>query len=100
MNLAQPSEESGKSERIYARVTPRQKSLIQRAAELKGLSISDYMIVNLEREAEQTIATTQIIELTAKDSLKLVEMLLNPPEPSENMKKAARRYQELTQQGF
>jgi uncharacterized protein (DUF1778 family) len=97
MSLAEASEEFGKSERIYARVTPRQKSLIQRAAELKGLSLSDYMVTNLEREAEQTIAATQIIELTARDSIRVMELLLNPPEPSEKLIQAAIRYKEMTQ---
>lgn len=97
MSLAEPFEDTGKSQRIYVRVTPRQKSLIQKAAELKGLSISDYVLTIAERKAEEDIARVQIIELTTSDSAKLADLLLNPPEPSDNLKNAAMHYQNLTQ---
>ena len=97
MSLAEPFEDTTKNARIEARATKRQKSIIEKAAKLKGLSTSDYVLSSAEREAEKDIAKIQIIELTTADSAKLADLLLNPPEPSDNLARAAMQYQELTQ---
>jgi hypothetical protein len=43
----------------------------------------------------QTRETTEIIALSAEDQRLFVEMLLNPPEPSEALLRAAQKHREL-----
>jgi uncharacterized protein (DUF1778 family) len=80
-------------ERFGARVRPAQKAKIQRAADLTGRSLSDFVIAAAEREAEETIRRHEVIDLSAADSLRLAEALLNPPEPNAALRAAFEEYQ-------
>ncbi len=83
-----------KSERLEARVTRQQKALLQRAAELRGLSLTDFLVTSAQSAAEATIREHNVITLTARDSLAFAEALLNPGEPNEALRAAFARYSE------
>jgi len=84
-----------KQRRIAARVTDEQHALFQRAADLQGRSLSDFVLATLQKEAVQTIETVEIIRLNAQESLKLADALLGPPrEPSEYQLAIKKRYRE------
>ncbi|HKP51632.1 MAG TPA: DUF1778 domain-containing protein [Chloroflexia bacterium] len=83
-----------KSERLEARVTRQQKALLQRAAELRGLSLTDFLIMSAQSAAEAIIREHNVITLTARDSLAFAEALLNPREPNEALRAAFARYSE------
>jgi uncharacterized protein (DUF1778 family) len=97
MSIAQPFENTKKDARIEARATIRQKTTIAQAANMSGLSLSDYMVTRAERAAQEDIARIQIIEASYNDSLLLADLLMNSPEPSDNLKNAVARYQDLSQ---
>lgn len=84
-----------KNKRLEARVTEQQKELLQRAADLSGRSLTDFIVSSLQSAAEETIRTHQVIELTARSTEAFVNSLLNPPAPNERLRAAARRYREL-----
>ena len=71
-----------KRRRLEARVTDEQRELFQRAADLQGRAV-------------QTIESMSIIRLTAEQSLKMAEAMLNPREPSTRLVAAARRYRKV-----
>jgi uncharacterized protein (DUF1778 family) len=81
-----------RSERLEARITPEQKELFQRAADLAGRTLTDFVISAVQAAAEETIRTTQTIRLSARDSVLFVEALLSPGEPSDTLQRAAERY--------
>lgn len=85
-----------KSKRLEARVTAQQRELIQRAADLSGRSITDFIVSSLQSAAEETIRAHQVIELTARSTEAFVNSLLNPPAPNERLRAASRRYRDLT----
>ncbi len=85
-----------KRERLEARVTAEQKALIERAAELAGRTLTDFMIGSLQTAAEEAIRTHQVLELTARETEGFIEALENPPRPVERLLVAARRHRELT----
>jgi uncharacterized protein (DUF1778 family) len=88
---------SAKSERIEARVTRQQKEILQRAAELSGLSLTDFLITSAQNAAEATIREHNVITLTARDSIAFAEALLTPSKPNEALHAAFERYdQEVT----
>jgi uncharacterized protein (DUF1778 family) len=82
-------------ERIEARLSSEAKAVIQRAADISGRSVSDFVVTSAMEAAEATIREHEIIVLSARDSLTFVEALLNPKGPNEALLAAARRHREL-----
>ena len=76
-----------KDERIEFRVSSEMKALIQQAASIQGISTSDFLAAMAYREAKKTIEEHEIIRLTREESQRFVELLLNPPQPNEALKK-------------
>ena len=83
---------TGKRERLEARITPEQKALFQRAADLTGRSLTDFVISSVQAAAEATIRTHQVLELTARETEAFLEAIQHPPAPNERLRAAARQY--------
>ena len=83
---------TSKRERLEARVTGEQKALFQHAADLQGRSLTDFVVSAVQHAAEDTIREHRVITLSARDSRRFVEALMNPPEPNEYARKAAAEY--------
>ena len=81
-----------RSARIEARCTPTQSELIDRAAKILGRSKTDFIVDTLQQAAMKAIKDVEMMELNAKDSLALAKALLNPIEPSNKLRDAAKRY--------
>ena len=81
-----------RAERLEARISHDQKVLFQRAAELQGRTLTDFVVSNLQEAAVRTIEETQIIRLSAKDSRLFAAALLKPRSPNQKLRAAARRY--------
>jgi uncharacterized protein (DUF1778 family) len=86
---------STRSERLEARVTAEQKAMFQRAADLEGRSLTDFVVSSLQVAAEETVRRHEVIKLSPEDSIAFVEALLNPPEPNAQLLEAARRHRTL-----
>ena len=93
-SMAMSDPQDGKTERLEARLTARQKRLFQRAADLRGQSLTDFALANLQEAAERIIRECEVIELAAQDSLLLMESFFNPMPPNQKLLDAARRYNE------
>lgn len=89
-----PIRERAKSERLETRVTKEQKELFQRAADIQGRSLTDFVISSVAEAAKQAVQEHDIVILSARDRAVFVEALLNPPEPSNKLRAAARRYKQ------
>lgn len=81
--------------RFDARLNERQKVLIQRAADIEGRSMTDFVLHSAEQAAERTIEQSSILTLTARDSAAFVDALLNPPKPGKVLCRAARHYEKV-----
>ncbi|MGH9604397.1 MAG: DUF1778 domain-containing protein [Terracidiphilus sp.] len=81
-----------RTERTEARLRPEQKARIERAARLKGLSFSDFIVQNADEAAIRTIQLHTSWTLEDRDRDRFVQALLNPPEPNARLKAAAKRY--------
>ena len=81
-----------KSERLELRCTPEQRRIIGQAVELRGGSLTDFIISAAQEKAMQLIREYQLLQLGRQDSLQLADALLNAPEPNDRLRKAARRY--------
>jgi len=83
-----------RTERTEARLLPEQKKRIERAARLKGLSLSDFIVQHADEAAKKTIEEHTSWTLSDRDRDVFVQALLNPPRPSIRMKRAVRRYKQ------
>ncbi|MGB6431507.1 MAG: DUF1778 domain-containing protein [Candidatus Acidiferrales bacterium] len=83
-----------RAERLEARLTPEQKRLIERAALLRGTSLTDFVVAKLEEAAAATVKDYEMLNLRDASRELFVNMLLNPPEPNAAAKKAAAEYKE------
>ena len=83
---------SSKSERLEARISPQNKELFQRAADIQGRTLTDFVVSSLVSAANQIIQENEIMVLSRKDQEVFVEALLNPPEPSNKLRLAAQLY--------
>jgi uncharacterized protein (DUF1778 family) len=92
--LATISRKSSKRERLEARITPAQKRLIERAARLRGTSVTDFVVVSAQQAATEVIQDFEVLSLRGRDQEIFVNAILNPPEPSAVMKAAAARYKQ------
>jgi uncharacterized protein (DUF1778 family) len=83
-----------KVERVEARLNPDQKRRIEYAANLRGTSVSDFMVSSADAAAQQAIEQHEVWTLSGRDRDIFVRALLRPPAPSRRMKAAAKRYNE------
>lgn len=90
------TQQTNKRERTEARVTVQQKALLQRAADIRGRGLPEFIISSAEAMAEETIRTYEVITLNAQDNLAFVDAVLRPPAPNDALRAAARRYKEIT----
>lgn len=68
------------------------KRIIQRAADLQGRSITDFVITSLEQSASEAVRDHELMRLGADDSVRVAKALLNPPAPNAALKKAMTRH--------
>ena len=84
-----------KDERLEARVSAEAKALCQEAASIEGRSLTDFIVSSAVESARRILRERALIELSQRDRNAFVESLLNPPRPSQRLRKAARRYERV-----
>ena len=75
-----------KDSRVDFRVSDVQRSLLKRAAEIKHLSLSSYILSSSIKQAELDIAENEMLILSNRDRDLVMSALENPPEPNEALK--------------
>ncbi|MFZ5617847.1 MAG: DUF1778 domain-containing protein [Pseudomonadota bacterium] len=90
--ILKSSSRRSRAERLEARVSADQKALFQRAADLSGRNLTDFIVTALQSAAAEEIERHAILKLAADDSAAFVDAVLNPPVPNAALRKAAKRY--------
>jgi len=75
-------------ERLEARLTPAQKSLIEHAAALQGRSVTDFVLASVQDAAMKTIDDHQRISLSVRDGRAFVEALITPTPVSASLQES------------
>jgi uncharacterized protein (DUF1778 family) len=81
-----------KSERVMARVSQEQKRLLQRGAEIRGQTLTEFVVAAAQDAATRAIVDQEVIELSVRDSQAFAEGMLDPPPVNATLQAAARRY--------
>jgi uncharacterized protein (DUF1778 family) len=87
--------QSARTARLEARIAPQILSVVQRAAEIQGRSLSDFVVAAVHEAANRAIAETEVIRLSVEGQRQLAKLLMDPPAPGRALKKAVRRRREL-----
>jgi len=87
-------ERESKKERLEARLTPEQKKHIERAARIKGTSVSDFVVLSADDAALRAIYEQQALTLNERAREVFANALLEPPAPGKRLVAAAKRYKE------
>ncbi len=84
-----------KSRRLVARVTPKDKALLERAALLEGCSLGRFVLAHSRAAAEKLVRDHETIRLSEQESRRFVQALLAPPRPpTRRFKQALAAYRE------
>ena len=89
------SSSAARADRVEARVSREQKEFWTWAADLEGCTFTDFVVRALQAAAEQAVQRHQIMRLSARDMQAFVDAIENPREPSERVRRYAKREREL-----
>lgn len=83
-----------KETRVEIRVSQEQKNLLEKAAALKGISLSAYMLSLTLEAAQSDITDHEHMVLSDRDWDLFVSALENPPEPCANLQSAIQKFRQ------
>lgn len=83
-----------RAERLEARITVEQKTLIERAAALQGRSVTDFVLTSVQDAARRAIEEHHQLSLSVRDSEAFVAALLDPAPVNARLRDTVRRYRE------
>jgi uncharacterized protein (DUF1778 family) len=76
--------------RMSLRIRAEEKALLLRAVALKQTDLTDFVLSHALSAAKAVIQEADQIQLSARDSLRVLELLENPPAPNARLLAAAR----------
>ena len=83
---------TARQSRIDIRTTTDAKKLIETAARYMGLTASSFILETAVERASCVLNRAQQMTLTEYQSKRFLELLDNPPEPHENLKKLFKKH--------
>jgi uncharacterized protein (DUF1778 family) len=72
------------------RVRAEEKATLLRAAALENTDLTDFVLQHALRSAKAVIEQAEHIHLSARDSLRVLDLLEHPPRPNAKLRAAAR----------
>ncbi|HZL35840.1 MAG TPA: DUF1778 domain-containing protein [Tepidisphaeraceae bacterium] len=94
-----PAVEQTLSERFDFRIDPSKKRIIEKAAAAKGLTLTDFAILTLYKEAQEVLKSEHVLVLSDRDRDSFLKALDAPPAANERAIAAAKRYKTARQKG-
>lgn len=76
--------------RMSVRIRPEEKALLLRAVALEHTDLTDFVLGHALRAAKAVVEEADRVQLSARDSARVLELLENPPAPNARLRAAAR----------
>jgi uncharacterized protein (DUF1778 family) len=76
--------------RMSLRIRPQEKALLMRAVALDHTDLTDFVIRHAVQAAKAVIEEADHVQLSGRDSLRVLDLLENPPKPNRKLLAAAR----------
>ena len=81
--------------RLTTRITDHVQDKLQMAADLVGATMNQFVVQAALEKADKIIESESTIILTRRESLRLLELIENPPPRNEKFLQAMARYQSM-----
>ena len=81
--------------RMSLRIRAEEKALLLRAVALKHTDLTDFVVRNALAAARDVIAQAEQVQLSERDSLRVLDLLENPPGPNPRLIAAAQALPDL-----
>lgn len=81
--------------RLEARISPDLHTMVKRAAEIQGSTMTDFVVAALQEAATRALEQAEIIRLSFADQQRFADALVAPPEPSPALTRAMTRHDKL-----
>lgn len=90
-----PRRTQTKEERLEARLTVEDKLRVSQAAELSGVTLTNFVTTAAREAADRVLQDRELIRLSEADREVVLQVLLNPRPLNAKLQAAARRHDEL-----
>lgn len=81
--------------RLEARISTDLHSMLKRAAELQGRTMTDFVVSAVQDAAQRAIEQAEVIQLSLADQECFARALLSPPQPAPALERAFARHSKL-----
>ncbi len=81
--------------RLEARIPVQVYDQMQRAARLRGMTLTGYLIATAGEDARRTVEDAEIVRMAREDQIRFAQALIDPPKPNDRLRRAAMRHAEL-----
>lgn len=81
---------TSRSDRIELRASPDEKALLVKAAAIERLDLTSFVMRTVLSHAEHVVTRAERLEISPRDSVKVMQLLESPPPPPESLIAAAR----------
>ncbi len=76
--------------RVELRLKPEDKAVLARAAALERLDLTSFILRAALPRAQTVISEAETLRLSERESLRVLDLLENPPEPTARLVRAAK----------
>jgi len=83
--------------RLEARIPASIYSQMRQAAELRGMTLTGYLIATAGEAARRELEEVAILRLAREDQIRFAAALIDPPKPNARLKRAAKRHAVLVE---
>lgn len=81
--------------RLEARISPDLHTMLKRAAELEGRTVTDFVVAAVQEAAQHAIERAEVMRLSLADQEAFAQALISPPKPAPALKRAIARRRSL-----
>ena len=81
--------------RLEARISTDLHTMLKRAAEIQGRTMTDFVVFAVQDAAQRAIEQAEVIRLSLLDQQCFAQALLSPPQPVPALKRAFARRRKL-----
>jgi len=85
-----------KDDRLQVRLDAASKNMLQRAANYRRKTVSQFVLATALEEAEKVIRENEVVSLSSTDWTIFFDALTNPPPPNAALRKAFAKYRKAT----
>lgn len=83
--------------RLEARIPAQVYDQMQRAAKLRGMTLTGYLLATAGEDARRVVEEAEIMRLAREDQVRFAEALIAPPKANGRLERAAKRHAAVIQ---